>query len=162
MGLSNISLTLYTFSSYLLTCLIIYKTLWFSKVNKHHEIYVMVIIDEYDRNLNGAFKNGLYDKSSTFSEIFTYLLWKVIQACLIGIVEERGILPGLNKFQVHSVVDKEFPLMFAFLNRFFSWQTSMKTRLYLKMVIRLALTNLVIRDHQFTGEKTRICIVLCT
>jgi hypothetical protein len=90
------------------------------RLEKKCNAKVILLIDEYDAPLNHAFRKGYFSKASDFFGSFYSNGLKsnssLMSACLMGIVELRGIgmLSGLNNYVLYSSKTVKFSQYFGF------------------------------------------------
>ena len=87
---------------------------------KHYGQKVVILIDEYDVPLDKAFQNGYYKEMvSLIRGLFgqalktnEFLQFAVLTGCLR--VSKESIFPGLNNFEINSIVDIDHDEQFGF------------------------------------------------
>ena len=94
-----------------------------SFLQKHHGVPAILLIDEYDAPIQGAYAHGYYDEMITFMRSFLGAGLKdnpaLKFACLTGVmrVAKESIFSGLNNLTVDTVLSKKFADCFGFTQK---------------------------------------------
>ncbi|MCR5660740.1 MAG: ATP-binding protein [bacterium] len=91
-----------------------------SLLQKHHGAPAILLIDEYDAPIQGAYAHGYYDEMITFMRSFLGAGLKdnpaLKFACLTGVmrIAKESIFSGLNNLTVDTVLSEDFADCFGF------------------------------------------------
>ncbi|MCR5661441.1 MAG: AAA family ATPase, partial [bacterium] len=91
-----------------------------SILKKYHGVPAILLIDEYDAPIQGAYAHGYYDEMITFMRSFLSAGLKdnpaLKFACLTGVmrVAKESIFSGLNNLTVDTVLSEDFADCFGF------------------------------------------------
>ncbi len=92
-------------------------------LQKHHGVPAILLIDEYDAPIQGAYAQGYYNEMITFMRSFLGAGLKdnpaLKFACLTGVmrVAKESIFSGLNNLTVDTVLSEDFSDCFGFTQK---------------------------------------------